>query len=64
MANDFEYIPNWQGRNLRCHFCGTNLSVKYAVKIFDPVVSDKPTKVCSCNKCVARMIGKGELDGT
>ena len=45
-------IENWQDKNLRCHFCGETRSVKYTMKIFDPVVDDKPTEVCVCNKCV------------
>lgn len=44
-------IPNWQDKNLRCHICGETRSVKYTIEIFDPVVDNKPTNVCVCNKC-------------
>ena len=45
-------IPNWQKKKLRCHFCGETRSVKYEIEVFDPVISDKPTFVCVCNRCV------------
>lgn len=44
-------IEDWRNKNLRCHFCGETRSVKYEREVFDPVVSNKPTKVCVCNKC-------------
>ena len=44
-------IENWQNKNLRCHICGEKRSVKYEEEAFDPVVSNKPTKVRVCNKC-------------
>lgn len=44
-------IPIEERGKYRCHFCGTNKSVKYVIKIFDPVISDKPAKVTCCNKC-------------
>ena len=47
-------IEDWWNKNLRCHFCGEIRSVKYEKEVFDPVVSNKPTKVCVCNKCVLR----------
>lgn len=47
-------IPNWQNKNLRCHFCDETRSVKYETEVFDPVISDKPTMVCICNKCALR----------
>lgn len=47
-------IPNWQNKNLRCHFCNETRSVKYETEVFDPVISDKPTMVCVCNKCALR----------
>lgn len=40
-------------KKCRCHFCGTNLSVKYLVEIYDPVISNEKTFVCVCNKCAA-----------
>lgn len=46
-----KYIENWQDKNLRCHICGETRSVKYTIEIFDPVVDNKPTEVCVCNKC-------------
>jgi hypothetical protein len=45
-------IPVEKRQNYRCHFCGTTRSVKYVTEIFDPVISDKPTGVCCCNKCL------------
>ena len=51
---EYKLIPNWQNKNLRCHFCDETRSVKYETEVFDPVVSDKPTMVCICNKCVLR----------
>ena len=47
-------IPNWQNKNLRCHFCNEVKSVKYEAEIFDPVIFDKPVTVCVCNKCALR----------
>lgn len=47
-------IENWRDKNLRCHFCGETRSVKYEKEIFDPVVDNKLTKVCMCNKCALR----------
>lgn len=47
-------IPNWQNKRLRCHFCGTTRSVKYTVKVFDPVVSNQTTDVCACNMCALK----------
>ena len=51
-------IPDWRNKNLRCHFCGETRSVKYMMGIFDPVVDDKPTEVCVCNKCALRYNNK------
>lgn len=45
-------------KNCKCHFCGTDKSVKYLVEIFDPIVANKTTEVCCCNKCYA-LGGKG-----
>ena len=55
-------ITDWKNKNLRCHFCNKTRSVKYAMKVFDPVVDSKPTEVCVCNKCALRYNGK-ELKG-
>lgn len=44
-----KYNPDWQKKNLKCHFCGTNLSVKYLVVIKD---GNTEKEVCSCNRCV------------
>lgn len=43
-------IPNWQYRNLTCHFCGETRSVKYELEIHD-FESNIPKVVCACNKC-------------
>lgn len=51
---EYKLIPNWQNKSLRCHFCDETRSVKYETEVFDPVISDKPTMVCICNKCVLR----------
>lgn len=51
-------IPDWRTKNLRCHFCGKTQSVKYSMKILNPVVSDKPTDVCVCNLCALRYSDK------
>lgn len=48
-------IPIEERGKYRCHFCGTNKSVKYVIKIFDPVIDDKPVKVTCCNKCALLM---------
>ena len=40
-------IPNWQNKNLKCHYCGTTKSVKYAVSNYGAVV-------CACNRCVLK----------
>lgn len=47
-------IEDWQKRKLKCHFCGTTKSVKYSVKVLDPVISSKQTEVCCCNKCILK----------
>ena len=49
-----ELIPNWRNKNLRCYFCGETRSVKYLIKVFDPVIDSKPIKVCACNKCALK----------
>lgn len=46
-----KYIPNWQDKSLRCHFCGTTKSVKYTVELFGASCDDKRVEVCACNKC-------------
>lgn len=51
-------IPDWSNKNLQCHFCGETKSVKYAMKILDPVVDNNPTEVCVCNKCALRYNSK------
>lgn len=60
MNNDILLIDPEQRQKtqLRCHFCGTGLSVKYMVSVFDPVVSFKPTTVACCNKCALIFNGK------
>lgn len=44
-------IPDWRNKKLRCHFCDETRSVKYAIKVFNPAIDNKPTEVCICNKC-------------
>ena len=56
-------ISNWQEKNLRCNFCGETRSVKYETEVFDPVISDKPTLVCVCNRCVFRYGMRKEDEG-
>lgn len=60
MNNDISLIDPEQRQKtqLRCHFCGTGLFVKYMVSVFDPVVSSKSTTVACCNKCVLIFSGK------
>lgn len=55
-----EIIPDWSKKNLQCHFCGETRSVKYMTTIMDPVVDDKPTKVCTCNSCAWKFTTKLE----
>lgn len=56
---EYKLIESWYKRNLKCHFCNTEKSVKYEMKIFDPVIDTKPTSICVCNKCVITR-NKGE----
>ena len=49
-----KYIENWQDKNLECYFCGETRSVKYETEIVNPVIDDKPTRVCMCNRCALR----------
>lgn len=44
-------IPNWQDKLLRCHFCGTTKSVKYAVELKGAYCDNKRLEVFACNKC-------------
>lgn len=46
-------IPIDDRVNKHCYFCGTDRSVKYVVKVSDPVLSEKPTNVYYCNRCAA-----------
>lgn len=60
----FTYVgnqPSWA----RCAFCGTNLSVKYIVKLDAKYPSDsvvQPLKVFACNACVAKRIVERKFD--
>ena len=45
LSMKFILIPNWNKKDLRCHFCGTNKSVKYESNV-------DGEKVCVCNRCV------------
>lgn len=55
-----QYIPDWQHKDLKCHFCGETRSVKYIVAVIDPVVDSKATEVYCCNKCALMQIGKSK----
>lgn len=55
-----DIIPMEKRENKRCYFCGTSLSVKYITEIFDPVLADKPSKVCVCNKCITKEANANE----
>ena len=46
-----KYIPDWQNKLLRCHFCGTTKSVKYTIELHGAICDNKPLEVCVCNKC-------------
>lgn len=54
-------LKDWPNRSYRCFFCGETRSVKYEVEIIDPVIGNKPTLVCACNKCVLLMGRKGAI---
>lgn len=41
----FNIISERSKKYLKCHFCGTNKSVKYEVNV-------NGKKVCVCNRCV------------
>lgn len=58
-----KYISNWQNKILRCHFCGETRSVKYETEVLDPIISDKPTMVCVCNKCALQFSHPTEKGG-
>ena len=53
-----DMISPEQRQSKRCYFCGTNLSVKYIVEVFDPVMANEPSRVCVCNKCVLHFSGR------
>ena len=44
-----DMIPNWWEKNLTCHFCGSDRSVKYAWRNNGAMVS-------CCNKCALTYI--------
>ena len=48
-----KYIPNWQNKDLQCHFCGERRSVKYYARIAmgNGFVPSGMTDVPCCNKC-------------
>lgn len=48
-----QIIPADQRENLRCYFCGDTRSVKYTIRVFDPVLGTYQEDVCCCNKCAA-----------
>lgn len=53
-------IPNWQEKNLRCHFCGETRSVKYMIEGFDGY-----GEICvpCCNKCALMFNHQTEKGG-
>lgn len=60
MSNtDFWINPNWQNKNLQCHFCRNTQSVKYKTKvvIIDTIPASKNAEkeICICNKCALFM---------
>ena len=59
-GSDMKTIPMEDRKKCCCYFCGETRSVKYLVKIFDPVVDSKPCEVTCCNKCAALHIGNKE----
>jgi hypothetical protein len=56
-------IPNWQDKLLKCHFCGTNKSVKYAVELHGAICDNKHLEVCVCNKCALLFVHPTEKGG-
>ena len=55
----FKLIASWEKKDLTCYMCGSTQSVKYEVEIYDPVLDNKPSMVCMCNKCALRRIRHG-----
>lgn len=53
-------IPTEDRKKCRCYFCGETRSVKYLIKIFDPVLDSKPSEVTCCNRCAALHINHKE----
>lgn len=51
-------IPVEDRKNYRCYFCEETRSVKYTLRIFDPVLDNKPCEVPCCNRCAALHIGR------
>lgn len=37
-------------KNLKCHFCGSDQSVKYQAEIPDPITNE-PRQISCCNRC-------------
>ena len=44
-------IPKWQDKLLRCHFCGTNKSVKYAE--LEKKIAFMKGQICAFQFCVS-----------
>lgn len=55
-----QIIPADQRENLRCYFCEDTRSVKYTIRVFDPVLGTNQEDVCCCNKCAAAYGGANE----
>ena len=51
---DFTLIPDWNKKNLRCHFCGETKSVKYTTKTTFLPNGILLREVYVCNKCALR----------
>lgn len=46
-----KFIPAEKRDGCRCYFCGATESVKYIVKVANPLYPDKKMEVYACNKC-------------
>ncbi len=51
-------IPEKERKKYRCYFCEETKSVKYMMRVFDPVLGNKPCEVPSCNKCALFLSSK------
>lgn len=52
-----EIIKDWNKKQLKCHFCGSEKSVKYQVNIIDSAIDRcESENVYCCNRCVLSFI--------